>query len=63
MRDILSAHTQYVHTLLSDFFGVVMSCGLIGEGRRELEEGLRYGINHMITLGSRGFIFRHILDL
>ena len=48
-----------VHTLISDYFGVVQSCGLKGGGKMDFEVGLRYGvkIHHMITLGSRVFIF------
>jgi hypothetical protein len=48
-----------VHTLISDYFGVVQSCGLRGEGKMDLVVGLRYGvkIHHMITLGLREFIF------
>ena len=52
-------HTHTIYTLKSDLFWVVKSCGLRGESRRDYEEVLRYGvkINHMITLGSREFIF------
>ena len=52
-------HSNTQHTLISDSFGVVKSCSVRGEGRRDLEEGLRYGVkmNHMITLGSCEFIF------
>ena len=41
-KNFITAHT--IHTLISDLFGVVKSCGLRGEGRRDLEEGLRYGV-------------------
>ena len=47
-----------IHTLISDSVGVVKSCGLRGEGRRDMEEDLRYEVkmNHMITLESHEFI-------
>ena len=47
------------HTLISDSFGVVKSCSLRGEVRRDLEGGLRYGVkmNHMITFDFREFSF------
>ena len=40
-------------------FGDVNTCGLRGEGRRDWEVGLRYGVrmNHMITLESIDFRF------
>ena len=40
-------------------FGDVLTCGLRGEGRRNLEVVLRYGEknNHMITLESIEFSF------
>ena len=43
----------------ADFVGDVQSSGLKGEGRRDLEVGLRYGvrINHMITSESIEFSF------
>ena len=56
-RDVKSTHM--IHTLISDLFVVVKSCVLRGEGRRDNEKSLRYGvkINHMITFESREFIF------
>ena len=51
-----------LHTLISDLFGVVKYCSLKGEGRRDLEVGLCYGVNMklMITLESIEFSFLDI---
>ena len=59
-------HTHTINTLINDSFGVLKSYGLRGEGRRDQEEGLRYGvkINHIITLESREFsFFTYIIPL
>ena len=41
-------------TYCADLLGDVLTCGLRGEGRRDLEVDLRYGVkkNHMTTLES-----------
>ena len=47
-NSIVYNHT--IHTLISDLFGVVKSFGIRGEGRRDWEVELRYGVkfNYMI---------------
>ena len=54
MKEISYLHI--IHTLISDSFGVVKYCGLRGEGKRDKEEGLRYGVKvyHMITFREKG---------
>ena len=58
--------THIINTLISDLVGVVKSCGLRGEGRRDLDEGFKVWSKDKsyYYIGSREFsFFLHILYL
>ena len=40
--------TYYMSVYYAGFFGDVLTCGLRGEGRRDWEVDLRYGVKRII---------------
>ena len=54
MKEISYLHI--IHTLISDSFGVVKSCGLREEGRRDKEEGLK-GLCPIRVMSNFDFLY------